>query len=184
VVVVGEQEGSQMENTTSGSIRILGSLASADEVGVLRIEERLAAAIDEVWSALTKHERLAHWYGEVEGELRVGGAYRARLHASGWEGTGRVEECEPPWRFLVVSRGLSEPNEVVTEVRLTSDGGQTALVVEKRGLPLDLLWAYGAGNQIHVEDLAAHIAGRERADAKTRFDELAPTYTELATTIS
>ncbi len=173
-----------MKNATSGSIRILGSLASADGVGVVRIEERFDADIDEVWSALTEPDRLARWYGEIEGELRVDGAYRAHLHASGWEGTGRVEECEPPQRFVVVSKGLGEANEVLTEVRLTRDGDQTALVIEKRGLPLDLLWAYGAGNQIHVEDLAAHIAGRDRADAKTRFDELAPAYKDLATTIS
>jgi hypothetical protein len=173
-----------MENMTSGSIRILGSLASADGVGVVRIEERFNAEIDEVWSALTEPERLARWYGEIEGELRVGGAYRARLHASGWEGSGRVEDCEPPRRFVVVSRGLNEANEVSTEVRLTINGDQTALVLEKRGLPVDLLWAHGAGNQIHVEDLAAHIAGRDRTDAKTRFDELAPAYRDLATKIS
>jgi hypothetical protein len=47
-------------------------------------------------------------------------------------------------------------------------------------LPLDLLWAYGAGLQIHVEDLAAHIAGRERDDTETRFDELKPLYKDLA----
>ena len=29
-------------------------------------------------------------------------------------------------------------------------------------MPLDLLAAYGAGVQIHVENLAAHLAGRER----------------------
>lgn len=173
-----------MENVTSGSIRILGSLASADGAGVVRIEERFDADVDEVWSALTEPERLARWYGEIEGELRVDGAYHAHLHASGWEGTGRVEVCVPPRRFVVVSKGLDETNEVSTEVKLTGDGHRTALVVEKRGLPLDLLWAYGAGNQIHVEDLAAHIAGRERADAKTRFDELAPAYTDLATRIS
>src|SRR4051812_6306127 len=144
-----------MENSTSGSIRILGSLASADGVGVVRLEERFDAAIDEVWSALTQPERLARWYGGIEGDLRMGGGYRARLHASGWEGTGRVEACERPRRFVVVSKALNEAKEVSTEVTLAADGDQTALVVEERGLPLDLLWAYGAGNQIHVEDLAA-----------------------------
>jgi hypothetical protein len=57
-------------------------------------------------------------------------------------------------------------------------------VVEQSGLPLDLLWAYGAGLQIHVEDLAAYIAGRDRGDTKTRFDELKPAYQDLAATIS
>jgi uncharacterized protein YndB with AHSA1/START domain len=162
------------------SVRIPGSLASADGFGVVRIEERLDAGVDEVWSALTEPERLARWYGEVEGELRVGGAYSARVHASGWEGTGRVEACEPPRRFVVVSKEPDDPNEDSVEVRLTVDGDRTVLVVEQRGLPLDLLWAYGAGLQIHVEDLAAHIAGRGRVDAGTRFDELKPAYTELA----
>jgi len=54
------------------------------------------------------------------------------------------------------------------------------LVVEQRGLPLDLLWAYGAGLQIHVEDLAAHIAGREHGETKMRFAELEPAYRDLA----
>jgi len=83
-----------------------------------------------------------------------------------------------------VSKEPDEPNEDSTEVTLTGDGDQTVLVVEQRGLPLDLLWAYGAGLQIHVEDLAAHIAGRERDDTETRFDELKPAYKDLATNIS
>jgi uncharacterized protein YndB with AHSA1/START domain len=173
-----------MTGNTSGGVRILGSLGSADGFGIVRMEDRFDTDIDDVWSALTEPERLARWYGEIEGELRVGGAFRARLHASGWEGTGRVEECEPPRRLLVVSKEPDEPNEDSTEVTLTGDGDQTVLVVEQRGLPQELLWAYGAGLQIHVEDLAAHIAGRERDDTETRFDELKPAYKDLATNIS
>ena len=51
--------------------------------------------IGDVWSALTDPSRLARWYGEVEGDLRLGGQFRARLFASGWEGTGRVDAFEP-----------------------------------------------------------------------------------------
>jgi hypothetical protein len=57
-------------------------------------------------------------------------------------------------------------------------------VVEQSGVTFDLLWAYGAGLQIHVEDLAAYLAGRERGDSKTRFDELKPAYQDLAATIN
>ena len=32
-------------------------------------------------------------------------------------------------------------------------------------MPVDQLAGYGAGTQIHVEDLAAYLAGRERCDA-------------------
>jgi len=145
------------------------------------MEVRVDAHIDDVWSALTAPTRLARWYGEVEGDLRVGGEYRARLFASGWEGTGRVEACEPPHRLLVRMKDADEPAEQDIEAMLTADGDQTILVWEERGIPLDLLAAYGAGVQIHVEDLADHLAGRERRDdAKARWDELHPAYQDLA----
>ena len=49
-------------------------------------------------------------------------------------------------------------------------------------MPVDLLAAYGAGIQVQVEDLAAHIAGRERCDADARWSELLPAYQDLAAT--
>ena len=51
-------------------------------------------------------------------------------------------------------------------------------------MPLDQLAAYGAGIQVHVEDLAAHLAGRERCDAGARWKELLPAYQALAANIS
>jgi len=169
-----------MTRNAAGSVRVLGSLRSADGVGVVRIEERFDTGIDELWSSLTDAERLARWYGTVDGDLRAGGEFRASLHASGWEGTGRVEACEPPRRFVVVSKDPDEPHEHSTEVSLAGEGDETLLVVEQIGLPLELLWAYGAGLQIHVEDLAAHIVGRDLGDAKRRFEELKRPYLDLA----
>jgi uncharacterized protein YndB with AHSA1/START domain len=172
-----------MSDTAAGD-RIRGKLGSADGFGVVRIEARLDADLDRAWSALTEIEQLAHWYGNVEGDLRVGGDYRAHVHASGWEGTGHVQECEPPLRFLVTSAESDDPGDKSTGVTLSREGSQTLVVVEQRGVPLDLTWAFGAGMQIHVEDLAAHVAGRERVDARTRFGELEPTYKELAANIA
>ena len=171
-------------NAISGG-RILGSLHSADGKGVVRMEYRVDADIDDVWSALTEPSRLARWYGEIEGDLRVGGGYRARLYSSRWEGTGRVEACEPPRRLVVRIKDADEPDESVIEAMLTADADQTIVVWEERGMPLDLLSAYGAGVQIHVEDLADHLAGRERRDdAKGRWDELHPAYQDLAANLS
>jgi hypothetical protein len=52
-------------------------------------------------------------------------------------------------------------------------------------MPLDLLAAYGAGIQVHVEDLAAHIAGHERSDdAEARWEQLLPAYQALADNVS
>jgi uncharacterized protein YndB with AHSA1/START domain len=164
--------------------RILGSLRSAGGQGVVRMEDRYDTGIDDLWSALTDPRRLARWLGEFEGDLRLGGEFRARFFASGWEGTGRVEVCEPPRHLLVVTKGLDEPGEHVIEATLAADGDQTLLVLEERGMPVDLLAAYGAGIQVHIEDLAAHIAGRERGDAKARWEELLPAYEALAAKIN
>jgi uncharacterized protein YndB with AHSA1/START domain len=165
-------------NERAGS-RILGSLRSADGKGVVRMEDRFDTDIDDVWSALTDPVRLARWLGEVEGDLRLGGEYRFRFFASGSEGTGRVEACEPP-RRLLLTHELGQPDVKVIEATLAADGDQTILVVEERGMPLDLLAAYGAGIQVHVEDLAAHLAGGERCDADARWGELEPAYEDLA----
>jgi len=144
------------------------------------MEDRFDTDVDDVWSAITDPARLARWYGEVAGDLRVGGEFRSRVFASGWEGTGRVEACEPPRRLVVTGKDPDEPYENVIEVSLVADGDQTTLVWEERGMPLDYLAGYGAGIQVHVEDLAAYLAGRERCDASARMGELLPAYQDLA----
>jgi uncharacterized protein YndB with AHSA1/START domain len=166
-------------NAPAGN-RILGTLRAVDGKGVVRMEDRFDTGIDDLWSAVTDPSRLARWYGEIEGDLRLGGEFRARIHASGWEGTGRIQICEPPRHLLIVIKEDHQEYEQVSEVTLTADGRQTILVLEESGMPVHLLAAYGAGIQIHVEDLAAHIAGRERCDASPRWDELQPLYEPLA----
>jgi uncharacterized protein YndB with AHSA1/START domain len=167
-------------NAGAGS-RILGSLRSADGKGIVRMQDRFDTDIDDLWSALTDPRRLARWMGEVEGDLRLGGEFRARFFASGWEGTGRVEACEPPRRLLLLTMQPGQPYEHFIEVTLAADGDQTILVWEERGMSLDHLAAYGAGIQVHVEDLAAYLAGRERCDAEARWNELYRAYQDLPT---
>src|SRR6478672_3975452 len=126
-----------MTGNTPRSVRTLGTLRAADGTGIVRLEDRFDTDIDDLWSALTDPGRLARWLGEVEGDLRVGGAFRARFFATGWEGTGRVEACEPPQRLQVLTRDLEEPDEHVIEATLAADGAQTILVLEERGMPLE-----------------------------------------------
>ena len=76
------------------------------------------------------------------------------------------------------------PFDEVIEVTLTADGDQTLLAIEIQGMPLDKIAFYGAGNQIHVENLAAYLAGRERGDTEARWNELVPLYQDLAANIS
>jgi uncharacterized protein YndB with AHSA1/START domain len=172
-----------MTTNTPGSVRTLGALRAADGKGIVRLEDRFDNDMDDLWSVLTDPRRLARWLGEVDGDLREGSEFRARFFASGWEGVCRVEVCEPPRRLLLLTRSEGQPDGVI-EATLAADGDQTILVVEDRGVPLDYIAAYGAGDQIHLEDLAAYIAGRERCDARARWQELHPTYLARAADIA
>src|SRR5271169_4018831 len=117
-----------MTSNAGAGGRVLGSLRSADGTGVVRIEDRYDTDIDELWSAFTEPVRLARWMGEVEGDLRLGGEFRARFFASGWEGTGRVEACEPPRRLLLLTKQPGQQHEHVIEVTLAADGDQAIVV--------------------------------------------------------
>ncbi|MFZ0049578.1 MAG: SRPBCC domain-containing protein [Streptosporangiaceae bacterium] len=173
-----------MTGNPSSGTRLLGTLATAADKGIVRVEDRFDADIETVWSALTDPSRLAIWWGTVEGDLRLGGEYQAKVHASGWEGTGRVEACEAPRRLLLLTRQPDEPDEQSIEVTLTAGIDQTTLVWEERGVPVAYLAGYGAGIQIHVEDLGAYLAGRSRCDSDARMGELFPAYEPLAAKVS
>ena len=172
-----------MTSNAAAGNRIVGTLRIADGKGVVRMEDRLDTDIDDLWSALTDSGRLARWLGEFEGDLRLGGEFRARFFASGWEGTGRVDVCEPPRHLLVMTKHVRQADEHAVEATLTADGDQTILVIEVKGMPLDRIAFYGAGWQIHAENLAAYLAGRERGDTEARWDELVPPYQDLAANI-
>jgi uncharacterized protein YndB with AHSA1/START domain len=175
-----------------GNARILGRLRSADGVGVVRIEDRYDTDINDLWSAVTDPGRLAGWYGQVEGDLAPGGEFRLHVEDADSDATGRVEVCETLERFLVTTRETEEsyrrgqgvaPYDEALEVSLRTDNDGTDLVIEVRGMPLDAVAFYGAGWQIHAENLAAYIAGRERDETGARWDELVPAYQAMAADI-
>jgi len=176
-------------SSTNPATRILGRLRSADGNGVVRIEDHYDTDIDDLWSAITDPGRITRWYGRVEGEFRPGGQFRLYVDDADSDHAGRVEECEPPRRLRVTTRETDEsyqrgkgvpPYDEILEATLTADGDQTVLVIEVRGMPLDAVAYYGAGWQIHAENLAAYLAGRERGNTEARWGELVPPYQDLA----
>jgi uncharacterized protein YndB with AHSA1/START domain len=182
-----------MTGNPGASTRILGSLRAADGTGVVRIEDRYDTDIDDLWSAIIDPERIARWYGRVEGDLRPGGEFRLYVVDGDSDHIGRVEVCEPPRRLLATTRETDEsyergqgvpPFDETLEATLTAEGDQTVLVIEVRGIPLDAVAYYGAGWQIHAENLAAYLAGRDLSDAEQRWAELVPPYQDLAAKIS
>ena len=157
--------------------QILGSMRRLDETrGAVRVEDVYDTDIADLWSAITEPHRLARWIASVEGDLRVGGIVETRF-TSTWEGPGRIDVCDAP-NHLVVTMEPGTDDEAVIEAVLTAEGERTRLVVEERGLPLDVLYKHGAGWQAHVEDLGRYLAGGE-STWKARWEELTPSYQSL-----
>ena len=156
---------------------LLGRLREEDGRGVVHVEDVYATDAQDLWEAITRPERLARWIGDVEGDLRVGGEFAARL-TSGWEGAGVVEVCDAPHNLRVrMQRPGEEPT--VMEAHLTAEGDSTRLVIEERGLPIPDYADHGAGWQAHIEDLQAHIRDEEPADWAQRWRELTTAYFAL-----
>lgn len=159
--------------------RIVGTISAVGAgKGTVHVEDVYATGIDDLWSALTEPERLARWLVEVGGDLCLGGTFAARF-TSGWEGPGRVDVCEPPFRLLVtMNAGFDE--ETVIAASLNAEVGGTRLVIEERGLPTEDLPGHGAGWQAHLEDLATYLDGGSPDAWHARWLELMPLYEELA----
>ena len=166
-------------------LQILGTLRLSNGVGVVRLEDIFDTDIDDLWSALTKPDRLEHWFSEVDGVISLGHEYREKVFTSGWLGTVRVEEFEPPSR-LCQKKTPDGPNAVsiAVEFTLAVDGSQTHLVFEAQGMPLDLLYAYGVGWQIHLESLATYLTGRTQFESAGRWNQLEPAYRAMASMIA
>lgn len=181
-----------MTSDAPGPNGILGTMRSEDGKGVVRISHSYDSAIDDLWTAITDPTRLAGWYAEIDGDLRAGGAIHIYVRADDWEGTGRIEVCEPPRRLLVTTRESDgswqkgqgmPPYDATIEATLEADEGRTQLVIEVKGMPLEAVAFYGVGWQIHAENLAAYLAGRERGDIEARWSDLLPAYQALAAAI-
>jgi uncharacterized protein YndB with AHSA1/START domain len=169
--------------TDSAGIHIVGTIyRMAEGKGAVRMEDVYDTDIDDLWSAVTDAQRLARWIADVDGDLRLGGVIHAKFTSS-WEGPGRIDVCEAPHHLsLTMSPGTTD--ETVIEATLATEGDKTRLVIEERGLPVDVLAGHGAGWQAHVEDLAAHIYGRATTDWRTRWAALSPAYDRLAESLS
>jgi hypothetical protein len=158
---------------------IKATLHSAGGVGVVRLKVQYESDIKDLWSALTTPQRLAHWYGEVSGDLVSDGEFRAIISISGWDGWGRIEACTPPRQFRALM-WEEEGKEQIVSVMLSADRKHTLLEIEVRGVPLDLVWAYGIGWHMHAENLEIYLAGNEQPKSETRWDELESAYRQMS----
>ena len=98
--------------------------------------------VDDLWQAVSTRERLARWFGHVEGDLKLGGRYQIRGNAS-----GTITRCDPP-EALDVTWEFGGGTSWVT-VRLTPEGERARLTLEhiahRDGIGKEHLEKYGPG---------------------------------------
>ena len=168
-----------------------GTMRALDDArGAVRVEDVYDTDIDDLWEACTTPERLARWIAEVSGDLRAGGTIHA-VFTSTWTGPVRIDVCDAPHHLLLTGEPGTD-DETQMEAWLTAEGSQTRLVVEERGLPVGKLHFYGAGWQVHLEDLgrslvtdgSAHPGGWSSEAAapawQERWTALTPAYQSTA----
>jgi uncharacterized protein YndB with AHSA1/START domain len=136
---------------------IKGTMRSLDETrGAVRVEDVYDTDVEDLWAACTEPERLARWIAEVSGDLREGGTVQA-VFTSSWNGPARIDVCEAPHHLLLTTDPGTD-DESQLEAWITAEGSGARLVVEERGLPVGALHFYGAGWQVHLEDLGRALA--------------------------
>lgn len=126
-----------------------GSLTQSENGFDLDFERVFASDIDDVWESVTTRERLGRWMAPFDGELQLGGTWRALNSDGSLFCTGTVTECEPPHRFVTVWHAVEESATTLTvTVESTPDGAKLRLLHEGVG-SID----YGAGWQTYLEQL-------------------------------
>lgn len=157
-------------------MKLLGALRRIDgRRGAVRIEDVYATDIEDLWDACTNPERLARWIAVVPSGVALGSEFDASF-TSGFEGRCRIDVCERPHRLLVTTWDGESGASSTMEATLEPATGGTRLVIEESGVPAEQLPGYGAGWQVHAEDLAAYLAGRDRDEDPTRWRDMAARY--------
>jgi len=151
--------------------------AETDDRRAVRFERVYDYRREELWAAITEPEQIRGWLGEAELELEEDGegAIRfseteiARLRVRRLE-RGRLVEYE--WTYP------GEPVSVLL-LELEPHGEGTLLTLDHRRLAAGDVVAYSAGWHSHLDALEHVLAGRSH-NWQARFDELEPSYSELA----
>jgi uncharacterized protein YndB with AHSA1/START domain len=77
-------------------VRLDGSVERAQDGGwVVAFDRVLDKPPEKVWSVLTEPKRLANWLGDVDVDLRIGGAFVIRFRQMSVTMTGQITALEP-----------------------------------------------------------------------------------------
>ncbi len=153
---------------------ILGRLRMGPGGSAVRFERRYDARPEQLWAALTEPDRVARWLAPTGGDLTVGGQVRIDF-GGGAEAVVLIRSCDPPRALAlewVFPDGLATP----LRVQVRPDGDSAVLVLDHAHFPGSPA-EYAAAWQVHLDPLAAELAGRSpEADYATELEQLVPYY--------
>lgn len=119
--------------------------------------------LEDLWDAITMPERLARWFGTVEGDLRLGGRYRVAGDIS-----GSITHCERPEALDLTWESMGTTSWV--HARLAREGRKARLTLEHlahreaAGAAAEHFRQFGPGAggvgwDLWLHGLARHLAG-------------------------
>ena len=96
---------------------------------IVRASRTYSTTQNDLWSAVTKKERLRRWFAEVSGDLRLGGRFSIKGNAD-----GDITVCEPPKLLILTWEFGGNTSWVTVKVEDAKDG---ALLTLEHELPTD-----------------------------------------------
>jgi uncharacterized protein YndB with AHSA1/START domain len=136
------------------------------------LRRRYAAAVEEVWDAITDPQRVARWFLPVSGDFRLGGAYQLEGNAG-----GTILRCDRPHLLRlswVMGEAPAAEGASEVEVRLAAVAPEeTELVLDHTAVVPAEMWdqfgpgAVGVGWDLTLLGLAMHLRGEAIADHDT-----------------
>ena len=158
--------------------RGLGRIVRAGDGATVRLERDFAATPDEVWQMLTEPDQLATWLqASVTLEPHAGGAITLRFTNTGTTIHGRIGRFDAPTVLEYTWRAADEPESVVRFVlQPTADGVGTRLSLTHSCRVDDHANLFAAGWHLHLDLLAAQLAGQPVAWDWAQFEEVYTRY--------
>jgi uncharacterized protein YndB with AHSA1/START domain len=144
----------------------------AGEGHTVVLRRRYAAAVEDVWEAITDPQRVGRWFLPVSGDFRLGGSYQLEGNAG-----GTILRCERPHLLRlswVMGEAPAEDGASEVEVRLVAVApGETELVLDHAAVVPAEMWdeygpgAVGVGWDLTLLGLAMYLRGEAIADHDT-----------------
>lgn len=95
---------------------------------------------DDLWDAITNKERLPRWFGQVEGDLRLGGHYQVKDNAS-----GTIIQCEKLKGFELTWEYAGDVSWVKVELTIVQPNKTQLHLQHQAGAEGDHFNIYGPG---------------------------------------